>query len=402
VSEPTIDDYCWLTGAEAARYLADLAEADEEIVRTANRLRRDLSPARTHLLLEQSALRQRAARKFSDADRLFFTQRGLEQASGEAVAAYKAERFHNQARVADLCCGIGGDLMALAARGAEATIGVDLNRVATLLAAANCRVRGLAAETRELDVNRCDTSEFAAWHVDPDRRAEGVRTVRLERSSPDFLKLDRLMASNENAAVKLAPAAVVSAAWEQRAELEWISHDRECRQLVAWFGDLAARTADAAGRRRATRVQAGSGAVATFAGQADQPIDTASQVRRYLLEPDPAVLAAHLTGALAAEHDLQAVAPNVDYLTSDVLPSSGLLAGFEVTDILPLDVRKLSRLLSVRGIGHLEIKKRAVPIAIERLRKQLRSAGEKRATLVVTPTPQGTRAILARRCSEVH
>ncbi len=399
MSRPTIDDYHWLTGAEAAGCLADVATADDEIARTASRLRSRCSPERTHLLLEQAALRKRAERKFVDAHRLFFTPRGLEQATDEAIAAYKAERFRGRARVADLCCGIGGDLMALAACDAGATIGIDRDPIATVLAAANCRARNLTAETRTLDVNQCDVTEFAAWHIDPDRRAADVRTIRLEKSSPDLLSLDRHISANENAAVKLAPAASVTADWEQRAELEWISHDRECRQLVAWFGDLA--TKDITGLRRATRVSSNSGRAATFAGLPNQPIETAGRIGRYLLEPDPAVLAARLTGALAAEHRLSAVAPNVDYLTADSLPSSGLLAAFEVTDVLPLDTRKLTRLLSDRGIGQLEIKKRAAPIEIKRLRKQLRCPGENSATLIVTPTPIGIRAVLARRLVDV-
>ena len=33
----------------------------------------------------------------------------------------------------------------------------------------------------------------------------------------------------------------LDADWQGRAELEWISHNRQCRQLVAWFGELAKR-----------------------------------------------------------------------------------------------------------------------------------------------------------------
>jgi hypothetical protein len=349
------------------------------------------------LLLEQVELRKRAKRKFSDAHWLFFTRRGLEQATDEVIAAYKAERFGRHPRIADLCCGIGGDLMALGEQSTEVTVGVDVDPVASLLAAANCCVDELGVQLRTFDVNQCDVAKFDAWHIDPDRRSDEARTIRLEKSSPDLSTLDRLIGVNENAAVKLAPAAVVPGNWEQRAELEWISRDRECRQLVAWFGILAKSNDGGAGMRRATRIASGETSAASFAGRPNQPIGTASQVGRYILEPDPAVLAAQLTGAVAAEHDLQALAPNVDYLTADSLPSSGLLTGFEVTDILPLDTRKLRRLLTDRGIGHLEIKKRAAPIEIEPLRKQLRCSGENTATLIVTPTPQGIRAILARR-----
>ena len=64
---------------------------------------------------------------------------GLEQASDEVVAAHKAGRFSDCGRVADLCCGIGGDTLALAARAevvacfARASVSLNLKRVLTTL-----------------------------------------------------------------------------------------------------------------------------------------------------------------------------------------------------------------------------------------------------------------------------
>ncbi|MGB6164688.1 MAG: hypothetical protein WBF75_19385, partial [Pseudonocardiaceae bacterium] len=37
----------------------------------------------------------------------------VEQASSEVIAEHRARRFAGAVRVADLCCGIGGDLLAL-------------------------------------------------------------------------------------------------------------------------------------------------------------------------------------------------------------------------------------------------------------------------------------------------
>ena len=55
--------------------------------------------------------------KFAAAGRMFFTALGLEQATDEVVAAYKARLFARavggEGPVCDLCTGIGGDLMAL-------------------------------------------------------------------------------------------------------------------------------------------------------------------------------------------------------------------------------------------------------------------------------------------------
>ena len=180
---------------------------------------------------------------------MFFTPLGLEQATDEFVAAYKASRFPPAQAVADLCCGLGGDLLALAARGAAT--GVDRDPVTALLAEANAPASApiLVADATAVDLRGC-----SAWHIDPDRRPTGRRTTRVELHEPGPEVIDRLRAARPEGAVKLAPAATLPEAWPQEAELEWIGRATECRQLVCWFGALAGEP----GRRRATIVDHGA------------------------------------------------------------------------------------------------------------------------------------------------
>src|SRR6187431_67707 len=86
-------DYEWLTGNEAGAVLADLA-ADKTPLHTAiDRLRSHFTSKQAHLLMEQTELRRRATAKFTQAHQMFFTRVGLEQATDEWVARYKASRF---------------------------------------------------------------------------------------------------------------------------------------------------------------------------------------------------------------------------------------------------------------------------------------------------------------------
>ena len=103
--------------------------------------------------------------------------------------------------------------------------------------------------------------------------------------------------------------------------------------------------------------------------------DCANQVRRFVYEPDPAVIAAGLTGQLALEHRLAFVDRATVYLTGDQAIEDAALARFEVTDVLPMDRRQLGALFAGRGVGRLEIKKRGCSIEPEVLRKQLKLAG---------------------------
>jgi hypothetical protein len=116
----------------------DWAKAD--VVRTVSRLRSAGHPA--HLVaavLNQAKLRRRARAKFGEfADRMLFTEAGLEQATRLTVAAMHAGRFRAAGlnHVADLGCGIGGDALAMAALGLHVTA-VERDPVTAAIAAYN-------------------------------------------------------------------------------------------------------------------------------------------------------------------------------------------------------------------------------------------------------------------------
>lgn len=411
-------DIEWLTGAEAGAILAELAGDARPLHVIAAHLRANFSSERTHLLLEQTELRHRAAAKFAHPEQMFFTRVGLEQATDEWVAAYKASRFimrptgsvgdqssltssHTKlviagevADVADLCCGIGGDLKAIAHE--AAAVGVERDPIVAHLARMNSGGAVQAIDIAEFEVQAVD-----AWHIDPDRRPGGRRTTSLEWCEPNRESIERFLTRVPNAAVKLAPATDVPNAWVERCELEWISRDRECRQLVAWHGNLAAMP----GQRRATIVThpASRGVSApevqcrTIIGTTNQPLPIASNISEYVCEVDPAVTAAGLTGTIAAEFGLSALGSGPTYLTGTRPIDDAALGCFQVTDILPMRVAKLAQHLRALSIGQLEIKKRGVDIDPEKLRRDLKLRGSNAATLLITKMGGRPVAILAER-----
>jgi len=390
-----IEDYRWLVSPPAERWLEIAAGTNEKsLVRLTLSLRKDLGAARTHLVVALAELRRRARVKFHHAGRMFFTRQLLEQATDETVAAYKARRLAADERLADLCCGIGGDLMAMAHKGP--VVGIDRDPVAVLLAEANCRAAGLTnAEVRLADARESCVESFFAWHADPDRRPEGRRTTRIEAHEPDLMALERLLSKNPNAALKLAPAADLPEAWRQTAEFEWIGSRGECRQQMVWFRDLARNP----GRHTATVFAAGAAEPRTVCGDADLEIPLAASLGRYVFEPHAAVLAADLTGILAHVHGLHCVSSGIAYLTGDAPVSDPVLACFEVTEILPLDPKHLRDAVRERSIGNMEVKKRGVKIDPDEVRKQLHLRGDNSATLIITPIKKKIAAILAKRVS---
>src|SRR5207237_4747837 len=161
---PAIEDYQWLLSEVAKPWLA-LGASGAALTKLALELRKELTAERAHLVLEQIELRERAREKFSLAERMFFTRKGLEQATDERLAAYKASRFPSGMRVADLCCGLGGDLLALAGRGPAQ--GVDCDSVTALLASANAAALGLESQCAVIAGDAISTDIAGSlWHCD--------------------------------------------------------------------------------------------------------------------------------------------------------------------------------------------------------------------------------------------
>jgi hypothetical protein len=393
-------DYEWLTGPEAAELAANAAASNGPLHKTIDQLRQRVSPGRAARIMDLVAARERAAAKFPAADRMFFTQTALAQATDEWVARYKASRFPAGELTADLCCGIGGDLLALTNRGL--VIGVDCDPTMAHLAAANARVvlpPDIASRVtiRVAEVKPNTVEGVAAWHIDPDRRASGKRTTSIEWSSPNETVVESMLSACPHAAIKLAPGATLPDPWEAGCELEWISRDGECRQLVAWHGNLATAT----GKRRATMLSSASAELVarTFVGRPNESVPVASKPERFVFDCDPAVLAAHLKGALAVEHGLSALSASATYLTGPTLIQDSALSPFDVMEVLPFRAATIAGHLRALDIGQLEIKKRGVDFDPENFRRSLKLQGDRAAALLVTNLCGKPAAILAKRIS---
>ena len=108
---------------------------------------------------------------------------------------------------------------------------------------------------------------------------------------------------------------------------------------------------------------------------------------------------AGLLDGFALAHGLSRIAGDVDYLTGERLIATPFLSAFQVRDILPLDLKRLRRLIATNEIGTLEIKVRGANVAPETLRRQLGLHGERAATLLVFGGKGPVRAVLAERVS---
>lgn len=330
---------------------------------------------------------------------MYFADIALQQATDLWTAQYKTSRVAVDVPIVDYCCGIGGDLLAFAARGPA--IGWDRAAEIAHLAEANLRTLNLdeQANVQVGLVEEHPPEPEQTWHLDPDRRVDGRRSTQLEWHSPGPKVVEHWLQISPNGILKLAPATTVPTEWSERAELEWVSRDRQCRQQIAWFGELAIQP----GQRRATSVASspGSSSHASFVGSPEIESEIATSIGRYLYDTDPALRAAGLTGALAVEMQLFSLQQGAAYLTADAAVAHPLLSAFEVQEVLPLRTSTLAKHLASLGIGQLEIKKRGVTVDPQRLRKQLKLRGDRQATLLLTLLGDREIAVLAQRCQGV-
>ncbi|MFI0506206.1 methyltransferase domain-containing protein [Streptomyces albogriseolus] len=341
----------------------------------ATRLRRDHPAELVSAALGQARLRQRAVAKFGaeDAARMFFTPNGVEQSTRRGVAAYRAERLRAAGvrSVADLCCGIGGDAIALARAGIR-VLAVDRDPQTAAAARANADALGLAGliEVREADVTEVDTSAYDAVFVDPARRSsKRGRIFDPEAYSPPLSWAVRAaLKAPRAAALKVAPG-IPHEAIPAEAEAEWISDGGDVKEAVLWFGT-------APGTIRATLLPGPRTLVSR--GLPDPEV---RPVGRYLYEPDGAVIRSHLVAEVAEPLDGGLIDPTIAYITADTLNPTPYATAYEITDRLPFNVKKLKALLREREVGVLTVKKRGSAVEPEELRRK------------ALPKPHGTASV---------
>ncbi|WP_238625583.1 class I SAM-dependent methyltransferase [Aggregatilinea lenta] len=388
-------DARFLLGSAGQAALAQLAAEDLDeryTLALLDRLRQTLSPGEAGAALTTARLRQRAAAKFSRAASMVFTPDALEQASGEAVSRWRARRFTDlgAARIADLGCGVGGDLLALAAVPGASAVGVDLDPVRLLLASANLDANGLSASLVRADLlDPLPLAGVPAAFFDPARRAAGRRIFSVRDYHPP---LDVIRAwPFEALAVKLSPGVDLGELWPYTAAgagIEFVSAGGELKEAVLWTGAWGFAGC------RASRVEPdGSGASLEPRGLPAPPLAEPGAV---LYEPDPAIIRAGLLAELGAElgAPVTRLDESIAYLTADALVESSWARAWPVWDWMPFNLKRLRAALRARGVGRVTVKKRGSPIAPEDLIRQLKLDGQGESAVVVLTRVAGQHTAL--------
>ncbi|MDG4789872.1 methyltransferase domain-containing protein [Micromonospora sp. WMMD1102] len=367
--------------------------------------------------LTQAGLRRRAAVKFGpEAAGMFFTRAGLEQATRAAVAARRAARLRaaGVGTLVDLGCGLGADAIA-AARAGIRVYGVEADPLTAAMAAANAGAAGVAetftvtlGDATRFDLTAVQGRPVDAVFCDPARRRAGTgrRIFDPAAYSPPWDFLLDLVDRVPRTVFKVAPG-IEHRLLPAGAEGEWVSVDGDLVEATVWSGPTDSGPHGASPTnsgptdsgplgtvpRRATLLVGSAVHELTGDGTRQAPV---GPLRRYLYDPDPAVVRSHLVAEFAGTVDGTLADPEIAYVYADTAHPTPYARCLEVVEALPFSLKRLRARLRELGVGRAEILKRGSALEPERLRRDLRLAGDAATSLVLTRVAGAPTVLLCR------
>ena len=346
-------------------------------------------------MAEQIACRKKAAAKLPSLSRfpLLYTRLGLEQASGERTAEWKASLMTGR-RAIDLTGGLGIDTLFLARRFDE-VVSCERDEALARLAEANRRLMGVTnvethvGDSEEMLAGYADDS-FDWILVDPARREHGGRSAGLAASSPDVVRLhDLMLRKAARVCIKASPALEISGLEAQLpalSEVIAVSVDGECKEVL-----LLLDRQHEAGRKPIIRSVCLGKEVFEIASADNEP--PARQIAEapgtWLYEPDAAIIKARLTGELARQLQLSFLNRTVDYLTSDQLVESFPGRSFQIEACRPFRPKSFRKALAELGITNAAVQRRDFPLSVEELRKRYKIGESSERFLFFTKDASG-------------
>ncbi|MCI0703911.1 MAG: SAM-dependent methyltransferase [Planctomycetia bacterium] len=338
-------------------------------------LRKRHPPELAKAALETALLRIKAREKFAAAERMYFTRESLEVSTNEIVARHRARRFAEFEQVADLCCGIGGDALALAAVGLIVEA-VDCDPLRVAMAEANASAIDLKEQIHfhTGDALSVPLPELHGAFADPARRVGGRRHLDPEDYTPPLSAIRARFPLDFPLGVKIAPGVAWRDLFGIQAEREFVSLCGELKECVLWFGPLRTTA------RRATVLPEGE----TLFAEEPASLRPISSIREVLYDPDPAVTRAGLIPNLAERLDTQPIDAEVQLLTSAHCIPTPFATAFAVELSAPFHARRLRDYLRERSVGRITPIKRGSSLDTNELMKKLKLDGPNHRTVFLT------------------
>ncbi|MDY3553772.1 class I SAM-dependent methyltransferase [Gemmata sp. JC717] len=333
-------------------------------------------------------MRIKARDKFADAALMYFTREALEQSTSEIVGRHRARRFAEFGNVADLCCGVGADAIALARTGLTVNA-VDLDPLRVAMCVANAAALGVTDRVRGVagDAIAVPLPDAKSAFADPDRRASGRRFLDPEDYAPSLGAIRGRFGADFPLGVKIAPG-VAKSDIPGAAEAEFVSLSGELKECVLWFGPLRQVA------RRATVLPSGE----TLTGEGESALPPlAERVGSVLYDPDPAVTRAGLIAQLAERLSAEATDFEVQLLTAGTHTPTAFATAYRVEHTAPFHPKHLRDYLRVRQVGRVTIINRGSPADPAEVVKKLKLDGPGHRGVLLTRVRGSHTAVVCER-----
>ncbi len=381
-------------GQAAIAGAAELAPAEETFLTCLTQLQKRFPTDLAKAALETVILRRRckASAKFSRADSMYFTRPALEMASSEIISRYRAQRFAPFARVADLCCGLGGDTIGLASRspsdravrsgegaggrGGGQTLAVDNDPLHLALAAANLAACHLRADFLEADLTKSPLPAADAYFFDPGRRSNSRRIFSVRDYQPPLFLINSWLP--RPLGVKISPGVNLAELADYDCEIEFISLGGDLKEAALWFGPF--KTVE----RRATILNSSNSPISLTPSSSPLPLVSLSPPLSFLYEPDPAILRAGLVRTLANQIGARQIDPDIAYLTSDTLTPTPFARAFAIEAAMLFSQKRLREKLRAMNVGRVTVKKRGSPLDPDEFARSLKLKGDEERIVFLT------------------
>lgn len=358
--------------------------------------------------LRQIAGRQRIEEKvptwYANKEILLPDHLPLEQCSSELTARYKASLMSGDT-LTDLTGGLGIDCSFLA-EGFRSVTYVERQEELCRLARHNFTALGLS----HIHVTEGDGVEYLhnmtpcdCLFLDPARRdGQGKKTIVLEDCEPDVTSIKSLLLEKApTVMIKLSPMLDVTAALRSLGQVEAmyiLAVRNECKELVAvlsrdFTGEATIHCVNLLKESPAQEF------TFTFRKEHLSECHWATSLKKYLYEPNVAVMKAGAFRTLSSQFQVEKLHPNSHLYTSNQYEPAFPGRIFVIEEYCAIN--KVKQCATLKGLSQANVAVRNFPLSAEELKKRLKlkDGGEK--YLFGTTTYDNQKILICTKKKEV-
>jgi len=361
----------------------------------------EICPEYLHLLKDPLKLSEKLAKKFTPTERhalihyleilpkirekfrltgtdLICDRLAYEQATAKDISEYKAALWPSGAKIADLCCGMGGDSFWLPQN--ISVNGIDIAPERVLMFNENMKRLGLPHKA--VLQNALDAAGGDFFCIDPARR-EGL--------NPDFESILKISGKFSGGMIKLPPAFPENEI-PKESDVLYLGNANDCREclmLSGMFGKGIVRAAVIKFPNECNQWQCEKKELQSISLEA-------RNLGGFILEPSPVLVRSHLFISEAKKLGFWQIDSTLAYVSCENLPQkhSGFTA-YKVIEQSSLSTNNVKAMLKKHNAGKITLKKRGVEVVPEAEIRRLSPKGEKEYILFYTRILGEKRAILA-------